>query len=185
MGILNDLLHINGEIAHWLFEAEGLLIGVAWHWLWQRRHDRLRHAVGPCSMCSEGHTYEGNCELRTGLRPWTKDMLEEQVAADVADIESISGVHPIQRGSICFNPACVWPKPHLEHVPLEAAVLTYGDIASTPKPRRAHVWLSGPEATAHKKTMCEDINRPAFGQPAEFQCICGHHDLDPWGWQRT
>ncbi len=40
-----DLMAINGEAAHWLFEAEGLLIGVAWHWLWQRRHDRTHHPV--------------------------------------------------------------------------------------------------------------------------------------------
>ena len=40
---MSELWELNRNISHWLFEAEGVLIGVAWHWLWQRRHDRKVH----------------------------------------------------------------------------------------------------------------------------------------------
>lgn len=92
MSVWHDLLHINGELAHWLFEAEGLLLTVAWHWLWQRRHDLKHHDDGGCGpRCSEGHTFEGRCTERIEHRPrpWTKDTLAEQVEADVAEWNSI------------------------------------------------------------------------------------------------
>jgi hypothetical protein len=47
MTVLHDLLALNLDVAHWLFEIEGgvigLVIGALWHRAWQRKHDRTHH----------------------------------------------------------------------------------------------------------------------------------------------
>lgn len=44
--VFHELLELNGNLGHWLFEAEGGLIALVWHMAWQKKHDRLHHGGG-------------------------------------------------------------------------------------------------------------------------------------------
>lgn len=63
--MITEALHVILDPGHILAEVvlevvSYLTIGRLAIW-W---HDRRHHDPGPCSQCSEGHTFSGDCELR-------------------------------------------------------------------------------------------------------------------------
>ncbi len=88
MTILRELLALNQDGAHWLFEIEGGIIGavlgVLWHRAWQKKHDRKHHGTDRATgRLSERHPSEQSFPKRpAGTLPLTNYIAQALFAAE-------------------------------------------------------------------------------------------------------